>query len=491
MAKTDLSFKTDIDTKSWNMKVKGMRKSIRGVGKDASTLKSAFASFVGNTASMGFGFAVRGLQSATYGAIGAVKELYATYQDQVRSEALVKKSFESTGLAYERYKDRVGNFAKDLQKSIYIDDDDIKKVFAMLMNGTGDVNKAFKYTGLALDLAAKYNMNYAKSARNVALALGGETRALRQLGIVVPKEMKTREQKAAYAIQRMEGIASGEAKRIAEENPQVQVADLWERIKDDMAEVFGPEIKEALKEIVKQLETMDTAELVNAAKETGAAIVEIAKSMPSIVEGVAKIAGKSATTPKKWKKWAGYLDEHMKEANIWKDIYHNYDAKGFGEQQAIDDAYGDSKVRKYMPYLPTLYNDSDVGNALTWGHDREEERRIAQDPNDQRHLAERKLKEAKYRKDLGISADDWQWLEDNGHANLYDELVHGEKWELKHPRINFNAMLAEARNHNKAQQDAAKNAALYSNPNAFMNQQKQTIIKIYQDHALRIRKAQA
>ena len=120
------------------------------------------------------------------------------------------------------------------QAKLAYSDGEIRDSLAALLPFTKDTAKAFEIQSVAADLARAKNMTLEEASLNVAKAMGGSTRVLKQLGIELPKTAKKGEILAA-----IQGKVAGQAEAYAN-STEGQFTSLKNSF-DDIVETLGAE----------------------------------------------------------------------------------------------------------------------------------------------------------------------------------------------------------------------------------------------------------
>lgn len=156
-------------------------RAVSGVTGALGKLKSG-AAFVGKSL-LAVGAAAATAFTAVAGAIGyavkqaaeeevGIKRLTAAIQANVKGRTDLVKVEEQ--------------IAKQQQKLAF-SDDELRASLSALLPFTGSTEKAFEAQAVAADLARAKNMDLETASKQIGLALNGNTRVLKQLGIELPK----------------------------------------------------------------------------------------------------------------------------------------------------------------------------------------------------------------------------------------------------------------------------------------------------------------
>jgi hypothetical protein len=193
----------------------------------------------------------------------------------------------NVGVNYEDQQKRVGAAVAELQKHANVQNDDALKGLNVLIQKSGDYEGSLKNMVLVADVAKSKHLEYADAAELVGRVMGGNTKVLKQFGIVTKD--------AADGIQqlkeRLHGAAEADFKTFGGQVAATKIAF------QDMAEAIGDvitgnsnlqgvlaSVRDGMKDIAKWADTNKNAigfwftVLVAGAKEGVIALVDVGKA---------------------------------------------------------------------------------------------------------------------------------------------------------------------------------------------------------------------
>lgn len=154
--------------------ISGVNRALGGLKSGAATVGKAFLA-IGTAAVAGITALAGGIAYATKQAAEeekGIKKLTATIQANVKGRTDMAKV--------------EAEIAKRQQTLAY-SDGELRDSLAALLPFTGSTEKAFQAQGVAADFARAKNIDLETASKQIGLALNGNTRVLKQLGIELPK----------------------------------------------------------------------------------------------------------------------------------------------------------------------------------------------------------------------------------------------------------------------------------------------------------------
>ena len=125
-----------------------------------------------------------GWGAAITGTISILKQSITESLEASRVAALVKTNIENAGFSYKEYGEKIDSVAKK-NISLGFSDEETSQSLSKLLLLTGNYSDALTILATANDLARSKNISLEESTKLISLALQGNTRSLREYGIVV------------------------------------------------------------------------------------------------------------------------------------------------------------------------------------------------------------------------------------------------------------------------------------------------------------------
>src|SRR3990167_6802500 len=238
----------------------GVRTQLSGM---ATGLRNAFTGITGILA--GLGVAIGG---AAF--IGILRRGVEEAKQAERSVMDLELSVTNLGLKFSAIQPIIEDHVQAVANMARVDDDDVRSALAKLITLTGDVSGSIQRMTLVANLAAKKQMDLGSAAELVGRLMTGQTRILRQMGIVTKD--------AAEGIEILEQRMSGAAEKTARlfEGMQRRVGVAWGNI----LESFGTFITQN-QVVLDKLE--GTAEKMEEFNEGG---IKVARTVHTIVSAL-------------------------------------------------------------------------------------------------------------------------------------------------------------------------------------------------------------
>jgi DNA-binding FrmR family transcriptional regulator len=154
-------------------------------------------------------------------------------------------SLRKLGTTYQTVAPNVERFATSMKRAFGFSDEDAKDGLTQLITSGMSLNEAMSQGNLIADIAAKRQSTLAESSKIVGLAFQGNTRALREFGIIIKTTGdRTKDAKAAFqALEQFQGEAAARAAREPWRAMNEEIGD----IKEDIGSGFLPILNEAQK----------------------------------------------------------------------------------------------------------------------------------------------------------------------------------------------------------------------------------------------------
>lgn len=174
----------------------------------------------------GFGLAMGGA-----GVIGVMQDSVKAFQESEKSGARLAAQLRAIGQDSDRTRGQIETAIQAQSKFGAFDDEDLQDSFTRIVRTTKDVTEALDLNNLAMDIARGKGIDLAAAAEIVAKTAGGNTTALRKMGIQIDKDATAQEAlaaaQAAFAGQAAEyadsSAASADRAGIAWQNAQEEI----------------------------------------------------------------------------------------------------------------------------------------------------------------------------------------------------------------------------------------------------------------------------
>lgn len=235
----------NLDSKGFQTGIKQAEtstKKLDGTMSGVSKTMGKALSAVGQTAFAALAAGVAATVATIYKAVPAAMEAQAAIDD------LDNTLRNRLGKTYKQLQPQIEAMASSMQKAFGFGDEDAKVALSQLITSGMSFEKAMNTMQLVADVAAKKNMTLAESAKAVGLASQGNTRGLREMGIIV-KSTGDRTKDAALAMAQLHKTADGAAQALASRNPFRAMNEMV----GELFETIGVELLPVVKDIVKEL----------------------------------------------------------------------------------------------------------------------------------------------------------------------------------------------------------------------------------------------
>lgn len=323
----------DVDAKGFTT---GLKKAGSDINKFGDKMKKEFKPLGKDLKAVGKGVAT----AAAIGLAGVtavvIQARSAAMESQKAIDTLDNTLRNRLGKTYKQLQPQLDAMAKRMQKTFGFSDEDALEGIAQLVTSGLSYTKAMKSMNTVADIAAKRQTTLTEAARIFGLAAQGNTRGLREFGIV-SKTTGDRTKDAALAMKEFSKFR-GEAMKQAERDPfrmtQEMFGELFEDIGGEMkpaldkmanrlteafssekfkasASKLGEVLNGAIDGIVTKIETTDWTKVFESMK----AAAETATAAASWGAGIAKDAGKGLSVA--GNAAAGFTNS----ANAWRDEF--------------------------------------------------------------------------------------------------------------------------------------------------------------------------
>lgn len=227
--------------------------------------------FAGFAVGAGFGAAL-GLEQVLKGSVDAATEAE-------RSQAKLQVSVKNAGLAW---RDQAAGIDEALTKgrSLAFTDNQMRESLAITIRRTHDLKDAWQLTSVAMDLARAKNIDLESATTLVARAIGGNSRAVKALGIDVGKHATGLE-----IMHKLQQALHGDAERFAgtDAGKIAQFQAQWQHVQEVVGEKILPLLVSAMQGVTHAIQWLQQEwakhhkEIERVASEVWQRIVAIAK----------------------------------------------------------------------------------------------------------------------------------------------------------------------------------------------------------------------
>ena len=173
------------------------------------------------------------------GLVDSVKAAETAQQAQTRLQAALAAS----GISFAEHGATIESAIRKTSQLAAIDDEDLSSAFAKLVRTTGNVKESLTAMNVAADIARARNISLEAATQKVQMALLGQTRGLKSVGVEVFKNMSAHEALAA-AQKKFAGAAEAYGKTAAGAQDRLGVSV------ENLKESFGAGLLPAIAKVV-------------------------------------------------------------------------------------------------------------------------------------------------------------------------------------------------------------------------------------------------
>lgn len=175
-------------------------------------------------------------------AVGFLKESITASMQAEREMALVRQNVENAGVAFDSISGKLEEYSKNMMQMGFDDEETATSVSKLLLV-TKDYEKALQLNNLAADLARSKGIALSDATSLVTQVTAGNTRVLKQYGIVLEDGAS-----AADALAAMQDKVKGSMEAFAETTEgKMQIMSVtWGNFKEQIGDIFGPALNIAL-----------------------------------------------------------------------------------------------------------------------------------------------------------------------------------------------------------------------------------------------------
>lgn len=287
--------------------------------------------------------AAAGLTAAYIGGralVGAIRSVTDAAMAQESAERKLVAALALTGDATDSNVSWIKEYATALQKQTIYSDKEILNQIALAKNMGLSTTEIERATVAAIGLAAKYDKDLGQAMKLVTLASKGETGQLKEMGIVVGKNLTSREKYNELIRQGAAGFALAKSATKDTVGAMDQLNNSWTDLQENLGEHLLPLINDFVTGLNR---------IVEAGNAVSDFISDLGKGMPDALRQAAIIeyqqttgdvnafqrvtqptGGEAMTTPQHPRKWQAILAQYQKQWKQDRSIPHSLTSSGLG-----------------------------------------------------------------------------------------------------------------------------------------------------------------
>lgn len=287
--------------------------------------------------------AAAGLTAAYIGGralVGAIRSVTDAAMAQESAERKLVAALALTGDATGSNVSWIKEYATALQKQTIYSDKEILNQIALAKNMGLSTTEIERATVAAIGLAAKYDKDLGQAMKLITLAAKGETGQLKEMGIVVGKNLSSQEKYNELIRQGVAGFALAKSATQDTTGAMDQLNNSWGDLKENLAENVLPLVNDFVKGLNR---------IVEAGNAVSDFISDLGKGMPDALRQAAIIeyqqttgdvnafrrvtqptGGEAMTPPQYTKKWQAILAQYQNQLQQDQSIPHSLTGSGLG-----------------------------------------------------------------------------------------------------------------------------------------------------------------
>lgn len=206
---------------------------------DLGKLGDRFSSLAANAlGALGIGLSVSG-------GIAMVKNFYKTAEEATAAWDDLQASLRQSDAQWAKTRDGAENLAQTLGEKFTVDDEDIAKIQAKLVNAGYTYEQSVRQVGLVMDVAARYHIGLEEAAGAVGRIFMGNTKVMKQFGLEASKTGDSTKDAQANMAKLAESTAGAHDRMIAR-NPGKAAALMVDQVHEALSRGFIAEFSKAL-----------------------------------------------------------------------------------------------------------------------------------------------------------------------------------------------------------------------------------------------------